>query len=117
MITNQQVLNTVVTNLRKQGERSFDIDFEGREVCLYRGPNGVKCAAGHLMPDKLYDKSWERQAICDLIHDYTYEELFGDDVEDITLVEELQNIHDSYDVEEWEEYWKELADKWELVLP
>ncbi len=30
-------------------------------TCLYRGPNGAKCAIGHLIPDNLYKSSFDCQ--------------------------------------------------------
>lgn len=36
---------------------------EGTIECLYRGPNGTKCAAGVLMPDDIYDPRCEDTTI------------------------------------------------------
>lgn len=33
---------------------------EGAGKCLYRGPNGTKCAAGLLFPDRVYDPKMEQ---------------------------------------------------------
>lgn len=31
--------------------------------CLYRGPNGARCAVGVLIPDEKYDEAWDRSAV------------------------------------------------------
>lgn len=54
--------------------------------CLYRGPNGRKCAAGHLIPDETYSKKMEGNSSFGVeipgIEEYT------------TFVRELQIRHD-----------------------
>ena len=45
----QNDFDTVLSAIVKQGKPSKDI---GR--CLYRGPRGLKCAIGWLIPDDLY---------------------------------------------------------------
>lgn len=48
--TAQQVFDQVVTHMIKQGERSI----ANGSMCLYRGPNGLMCAAGCLISDDEY---------------------------------------------------------------
>lgn len=53
----QELFNKAYIGLDGQGfKRSFDID-KGR--CMYRGPDGRKCAIGHAIPDELYDPIME----------------------------------------------------------
>jgi hypothetical protein len=54
-LTNQEVFDKVAVYLLNQPERCEDFD----EKCLYRGPNGNKCAVGFLIPDELYQPSWD----------------------------------------------------------
>lgn len=49
----QEKFDTVLACLRKQGRPSINAD----GACLYRGPDGLKCALGHLIPDATY-KPW-----------------------------------------------------------
>lgn len=59
VITRQEAFDRVVRGLAAQGwERSVS----ERGTCLYRGPEGRKCAAGHLIPDDLYDPAMETWA-------------------------------------------------------
>lgn len=46
----QGVFDFVVKKLREQGRASAN-----RRRCLYRGPHGMKCAVGQMIPDDLYD--------------------------------------------------------------
>lgn len=54
-MTNQELFDTVCSSLIKQGKPSVSSD--GR--CLYRSPDGCKCAAGFLIPDDKYDPRME----------------------------------------------------------
>lgn len=46
--TNQEIFDTCLTHLRAQGRRSID-PISG--FCVYRGPDGLKCAIGALIPN------------------------------------------------------------------
>lgn len=54
-MTRQEIFNTVATALLAQGKASY-ARYGG---CLYRGPDGTKCAVGHLIPDEKYRPSLE----------------------------------------------------------
>ena len=54
----QELFNRSVAGLAGQDFiRSFDISKRGfvGNGCVYRGPNGTKCAIGHLIPDEKYN--------------------------------------------------------------
>lgn len=51
----QQVFDTVVAHLRKQGKQAVNNDSK----CVLRAPDGSKCAVGCLIPDNQYDPSFE----------------------------------------------------------
>jgi len=109
---NQQVFDFVVAKLREQGCQSMDT---GDNTCMYRGRNDTKCAAGHLIPDCDYEKSWE----CSGVHYQgtgnavsSYFDLKGYDCK---LINELQKVHDSYCVNDWEHKWKLLAETFGLT--
>lgn len=53
-MTNQEVFNKVVTGLRAQGKPSVVMNTHGSNTCVYRNPDGLKCAVGMLIPDKQY---------------------------------------------------------------
>lgn len=56
----------VEQHLIQQKARSVDVD---NSVCMYRGPNGLMCAAGCLIPDELYTHTLEYRAISLLVAD------------------------------------------------
>ncbi len=109
---NQEVFDFVVNALRKQGCKSED-----SEGCLYRGPNGTKCAAGHLIPNEDYRRSFEgktsyyndmgvQSAPAVYLHDAGY---------NCDLVTALQGIHDTQRVEDWENSFKRAAKDYKLI--
>ena len=46
----QELYDFVVAAIVKQGRPSVG----DNDRCLYRGPDGLKCAAGHVIPDSVY---------------------------------------------------------------
>jgi hypothetical protein len=56
MTTLQEIFDKVTTHLLTQGKRSID---EKKHICLYRGPNGTKCAVGCLIKDEFYHAGLE----------------------------------------------------------
>jgi hypothetical protein len=54
MYTKQQIFDQVARAIIAQGKPSVD-----NTQCLYRAPDGCKCAAGHLIPDDEYDPDME----------------------------------------------------------
>lgn len=54
MRTAQEVFNDVCTHLATQKVKS-SMRLEGG-ACLYRGPNGLKCAVGGVIPDEVWEK-------------------------------------------------------------
>jgi len=59
----QEIFNKAYLGLKSQGfQRSFGSYFVEKIPnvgCLYRGPNGRKCAVGHLIPDEAYSETLE----------------------------------------------------------
>lgn len=85
-MTNQEVFDKVAAHLRKQGRPSAR-NGEG----LYRGPKGLMCAIGVLIPDELYSVKFEKISVNALPDDVRA--VFGD--ADPDLLSYLQNVHDS----------------------
>lgn len=115
-MTNQETFDTVVTALRKQEKPSVNEIGE----CMYRGPNGLKCAAGHLIPDDKYNPEFEGIAITE----WDIGPILKEQGYDIRLVEELQDAHDSSSnyygylskgyLSKLEERFKGIAEKFQL---
>ena len=86
-MTPQEIFNTVSIHLINQKQCSRDIN-----VCLYRGPNGLKCAVGCLIPDDMYDSKMEGKTIFTILVEFKLPSYFK---ENIKLMSNLQNVHDS----------------------
>ena len=88
----QYIIDTVAAHLRKQGVRSHD----GRDKCLYRGPNGTKCAVGCLLPDDLITEAANSDCVWTLIvGDRRVADHLGRG--NCTLLGALQRVHDFED--------------------
>lgn len=62
-ITKQEAFDTMLTHLREQRLPAIDQTL----ACLYRDPNGYKCAVGCLIPDDLYNDSLENQPMEEIV--------------------------------------------------
>lgn len=66
--------------------------------CRYRGPNGLKCAAGHLIPDEMYSPELEGEHILAVFSDNAM--IFGEHVDgpEKSFAYRMQTAHDSFEV-------------------
>lgn len=111
-MTNQTAFNRSVRALRLQGKQSVN----RTGYCLYRGPNTLKCAIGHLIPDRVYREEMENRNLFNLCEEYPdLRRLFADC--DFNFLAELQVIHDRTKPEGWEEKWECMALRWNLKMP
>ena len=101
----------------KQGVRSethdTDAGIEGM-TCLYRGPNGTKCAAGILISDEVYDPEMENMLISNVVKEFTGLEHLEKEVD---FLNTLQEIHDDKPVEGWDKELRILAEENQLTIP
>lgn len=109
MTTLQKQFNKVALHLITQNEKSTD----HIGICRYRGPNGLTCAAGCMIPDELYESRMEMQTWPTIVKSIPELEKHLD----VTLGYELQRIHDAYSVDIWPEKLKELAEELNLEIP
>lgn len=58
-VTHQELFDITLNAIRDQGRPSCTDTGE----CLYRGPEGSRCAAGHHIPDSLYTPDMERKGL------------------------------------------------------
>ena len=108
-MTNQEAFDIMVTHLRKQGCKSED---EQHETCLYRGPNGLKCAVGALIPDEEYKPEWdEKGTAAGRLDCAALRGIEGG------LLYAMQQAHDHSPVRWWEEKFQEIADTYHLTIP
>jgi hypothetical protein len=87
--TQQEIFDKVVEHLFAQGCKSSEYGVNVGETCLYRGPNGTKCAIGCLIPDNRYTVMYEGGNVARLLTDKQYA-LYG------SFLDTLQHVHDDY---------------------
>jgi len=83
--TRQEVLNFVVTAMRKQGKLSYTVTTDGKN-CKYRSEDGCKCPVGHIIPDEHYLPIFEGKRIFAII-----------DILENTMLNFLTNIQYCHD--------------------
>jgi hypothetical protein len=87
-MTPQEVYDTVRDHLLTQNARSMN-----NAVCVYRSPNGLKCAIGCLIRDDEYFPEMEGEYIMNLGINRFYDHEF--------LLDDLRELHDNHDPSEW----------------
>lgn len=116
-MTNQEAFNIVLFALRQQGDACIvpGTQFSEQPTCLYRGPEGCKCAIGHLMPDAVYDPRMEGRGLPVLLNQAAASQALRDAFANLkpSLLDELQWAHDRILAVQgpraWEERMKYLA--------
>lgn len=114
-MTEQEAYDKVLFALRKQRQQSAD----SNGACLYRGPGGLKCAVGHLLPDHLYSHSLEMTNAEQLPRPVLA--AIGLHLVDTGLLEHLQKAHDrdlpaaaGGDMTGWERAMQSIASRHQL---
>jgi hypothetical protein len=104
--TEQQVFDQVAKHMLAQGVRSKKADSE-HNVCLYRGPAGLKCAAGCLIADDEYtpemDNNHKGTSWDGLVSRGEVPRAHRD------LIQDMQSIHDRQEPEDWKAVLKDYA--------
>ena len=88
----QEIYDTVAKHLFAQGMRSRGKKpNDAASSCMYRGPNGTKCAVGILISDKLYEPTMEGSSITGLFANYNLPDWMN---QNLRLLIALQDTHD-----------------------
>jgi hypothetical protein len=109
-MTDQEVLDKIVEHLQKQGRKSTDSSL----TCLYRGPEGTKCALGIFLTDEEVETvryaslrdpcaSERSQRL------RVFLENKGIDTIQYGIADSAQRIHDQFEPEQWPERFYSLA--------
>jgi hypothetical protein len=111
----QDAFNTVCEHLMKQGEKARDSGNTDWNNCVYRAPDGKKCAVGCLIPDDKYSDMMEGLSAWDLIGQYPWFcQEFGSMGD---MLRDLQAIHDTQSVDSWPINLFITAGTYNLTLP
>ena len=113
----QEVYSVARQLLLTQNKKS-SVASDGEGMCLYRSPDGCKCAIGALIKDEFYTPNLEYKD-CNSIS-------VGDALEHSGVSKEVMNtvgflrglqiIHDEFPVNEWEARLNDFAVKWKLEI-
>lgn len=110
MSIKQELFDRISKHLLKQNAKSIDIG-----GCLYRGPNGLKCAVGAIIPDKKYSQTIEGSNVHDTeVVDCLPTRYQGDN--SIEFLYKLQKLHDCAPVDLWKQRLEEIAKDEGLVV-
>jgi hypothetical protein len=105
--TAQEIFDHVAKALLQQNEKSI-ISENGGTTCMYRSPDGLKCAAGHIIPDEAYHLKMECHTVEKLgFFQTNYKE-------HLPLLRALQVTHDNYEPEDWKQYFLFIARCYDL---
>ena len=99
----QEIFDTVVEHLRRQGCKSETPDLGS---CLYRGPEGRKCAVGILIKDEDYTWRMEAIQVPSLLNNFPKLDYLKPH---LPLLVRLQDIHDQHPIHLWEDEFRRLA--------
>lgn len=109
----QEIFNTVVTHLRTQNAKAMNLNND----CQYRSDDGLKCAVGCLISDEDYDEKFEGRTVRDLCQSNMFSlDLESMIVKNIDLLSILQRIHDNNPIDQWEEFFSDVAHDFKLEL-
>lgn len=116
MLTNQDVYDTVRDHLLRQNRKSFMGPNGLIRTCAYRSLDGAKCAVGCLIPDIQYRRGMEFKDVSDLFMSYPLEmEASGLDHDThISLLTQLQIVHDRCPLSDWRSQLEFVAHRFEL---
>lgn len=107
-VTMQQVYEHVVTHLLNQGKQATNVECVTHTACVYRSEDGLKCAAGCLIPDADYNAQLESLTWYGLIEGYDFPKEHAD------LIGHLQSVHDCINPTEWKKVLIDIASGYQL---
>ena len=116
-LTKQEVFDAVYRHVKRDGRLGQGIAKDGSVMCYYRGPEGQKCVAGALIPDKKYMKKLENKSVQRIMHKFpgVFPEM---QIDAEYLLSRLQYEHDNSDsVESLLERLKLIAKEHKLTIP
>lgn len=91
-LTNQEAYEQIRSFFSKPDAKYGHAGIDG---CVYRGPNNVRCAVGCIIPDELYDESFEILGGVLHLSGEKAEALLAYLPEDLGFLVEVQSLHDN----------------------
>ena len=121
-MTSQEIFNKVCEHLMTQKAKAvIQEENESVPTCMYRTPEGLKCAVGGLIPDEMYNpviegKPFNLMGLDDCPELNGIAQKLGL-IEDIDLIHRLQRIHDSDRIEDWSKRLRRVGENHDLEIP
>lgn len=113
-MTQQEAFNKAVKHLRTQNQQC--LRKENPTACLYRGPQGMKCAIGALFPDSEYKSKFDNEnGITDIRT--IARQIPALNGLALYFLYDLQVLHDCNTPDMWEQKFIEFAADWKLTVP
>jgi hypothetical protein len=117
--TAQEVFDQAYIHLLTQNEKSINYESD-TGTCLYRGPNGLKCAVGCFIAEdeytpKIEKVSWSSIVVNERV-DY-FAKKVDVNCQHNGLLKTLQNIHDETPVTSWKVMLQDTAITYNLTCP
>ena len=113
--TPQEVYDSIVYPLLAQNARATG---EDGVRCLYRAPDGRRCAIGWIMPDSVYHKTLEFMGVQDIapqLVNTNYADAFGRFLyRHMDMLRDFQEMHDARAPQEWPHYMRRIAQHYNL---
>ncbi len=123
MMAKQEVFDTAYEHLIKQGTQSIN----DKGMCAYRGPNGLMCGVGVLIKDEHYfanleglcakNESVMKALLLSGVIDDMPGEHFKDNHPIMSLLSDIQHVHDSTDPMCWHRALRNVAESHKLSCP
>lgn len=115
----QEMFDRVVAHMRAQGQQSvFRFEGSASTMCAYRGPDGLKCAIGCLIPDDVYTPRMEGQAVGAIVARFPdVRRALRPGAVGLNFLTELQEAHDNVQflALDFETCARRLAGNWGLT--
>lgn len=108
----QNLFDTIKQHLLTQNEQATRID---NDDCVYRSSSGLKCAVGILIPDDEYIYTLENKGVTHVLENVKSLNYLQKNNKAISLLENLQNLHDNQPVEDWPDALEEIAEEFGLT--
>lgn len=111
MLTNQEVFDKAAAHLLTQRKQALLCPGSINASCVYRSPDGLKCALGIFIPDDAYRSDMENNGALTLFENWPSMMSNAGLSKDphLDLLDALQSVHDHYDPWEWATQLRHVA--------
>lgn len=91
------LVDIAIQKVIEQGQPSAELRSNVKMACLYRGPNGTKCAVGHLIKDEFYNSDFEGKSVSDCMVTQALEMSNPDKLNQLSSLLKLKIVQSCHD--------------------